>query len=488
MSKLPAKLYDFGRRIVTASQASIKTGYQQLREKNIWEAMKSEARATFNVRNTAATLAVVALTSVGVYTFANKVNETEKVYQVYVDGNFQGFVRDTNLIADTVSALGNKLNVQVTYKAVHQSVGSTSEGSIAYNLVKSTKTYSDMVAIRVNGADVLYVENQAAAEQLIEKLKAYYKKDTNAEVTLADSVDFVAINDEVQHITPVDEAFKMILTGTNEKKMYVVSRGDSMWDIAAKNEMTVEELHAANPEIQNIDAIAEGQQINLIANDPLIDVTATIEETREVTTNYEIEYKDDNSLDLGTEKVIQEGKEGKKKQVVRVIKKNDIVEKEVVLSEEVIAEPVKEIIAKGTRKQTYSSYSGGSAQAASGNWAYPVGGGYISSHYGENRGGKAHLAIDIAASTGTAVYASNNGTVVFAGDAGDGYGNCIRISHGGGMVTVYAHLSSMSVSSGQAVQKGQKIGGVGNTGWSTGAHLHYEMRINGVQVNPAPYM
>lgn len=487
MSKLPAKLYDFGRRIVTASQASIKTGYHQLREKNIWEALKSEARATFNVRNTAATLAVVALTSVGVYTFANKVNETEKVYQVYVDGNFQGLVRDTGLIAETVRALGNKLDSQVTYQAVHQSVDSTSEGSIAYNLVKSTKTFSDMVAVRVNGVDVVYVENQATAEQLIEKLKAHYKKDTNATVTLADSVDFVAINDEMQNITSIDEAFEMILTGTNEKKMYVVSRGDSMWDIAAKNEMTVEELHEANPDIQNIDAIAEGQQINLIANDPLIDVTATIEETREVTTNYEVEYKDDNSVDLGTEKVLQEGKEGKKKQVVRVIKKNGIVETEEVISEEVLEEPVKEIIAKGTRKQTYSSYSG-SAQAASGNWAYPVGGGYISSHYGESRGGKAHLAIDIAASTGTTVYASNNGTVVFAGDAGDGYGNCIRISHGGGMVSVYAHLSSMSVSSGQAVQKGQKIGGVGNTGWSTGAHLHYEMRINGAQVNPAPYM
>lgn len=488
MGKLTEGLYDISRRIVAASQARIKTGMQQLREKNIWEAVKSEARATFNVRNTVAVAAVIALTSVGVYTFAGKVNETETVYKVYVNGNFQGLVRDKGLISETVRALGDKLDSRVTYQAVNQSVGSTSEGSIAYQLVKSTKSYANMVAIRVNGADLLYVQDQEAAEQLINKVKAYYTKDSNATASLADTVDFVEVNDEVQNITSIDEAFDMIIRGTKEKKMYVVSRGDSLWDIAAKNKMSVEELHTANPEIANIDAIAEGQQINLVANEPLINVNTTVEETREVTTNYEIESKDDNSLDLGTEKVIQEGKEGKKTQVVRVTRKNGIVEKEEVVSEQVISEPQKEIIAKGTRKQTYSSYSGGGSASASGNWAYPVGGGYISSHYGENRGGKPHLAIDIAAPTGTPVFASNNGTVIFAGDAGDGYGKCIRVSHGGGMVSVYAHLSSMNVSSGQSVAKGQKIGGVGNTGWSTGAHLHYEMRIGGVQVNPAPYM
>jgi murein DD-endopeptidase MepM/ murein hydrolase activator NlpD len=356
--------------------------------------------------------------------------------------------------------------------------------------VESTKEYAELVVVRVDGRDVVTLQDEETARKLIDQLKAQYvKPDSNAEVTLVEKVDFIKVKDEVQKVTPFEAAFKLIAEGVNEKRTYVVSRGDSMWDIAAKFKMTVEELHAANPDIANIDAIGEGQEINLVAKEPLINVQAVTQETREITKNYEVEYREDSSLYEGTEKVIQEGVTGKAKQVVKVTRKNGIVVNEEVLSEEEISAPVKEIIAKGTKaKPKYGAYNGPVTAASGGSWAYPVGGGYISSYYGENRGGRPHLAIDIAASTGTPVYASNSGTVTYVGDAGDGYGNCIRISHGNGIVTLYAHLSSMAVSPGQTVEKGQYIGGVGSTGWSTGSHLHYEVRINGVPVNPAPYM
>lgn len=486
MGKLTEFLYDTSRHIMAASQAGIKKGYQQLQEKNVWELVKSEIRTTFHTRNTAAVFAVLMLTSVGVYTVSEKVSQAGEVYRVYIDGSYQGVVRDKSLIEDTITALGSKLTVQVKYEAVHQAVNSTSEGMIAYELVKSTKTFSEMVAIRVNGKDVVYVKDQATATALIEKIKNQYAQ-PNAKTELADVVDFVPVNDEDNKITPSDKAFDLIIQGTNEKKTYVVSRGDSLWDIASKNKMTVEELHEANPAIVDVDELKEGQKINLVANEPLINVETTVEETRELTTNYEIERRDDDSLYLGTEKVLQEGVPGKKSQKVRVIRKNGAFVSEEVLAEQVIVEPKKEIVLKGKKKQDYSSYINGQA-AASGSWAYPIAGGYISSIYGENRGGKPHLAIDIAASTGTTVFASNGGAVIQAGDIGDGYGNCIRISHGNGVVTIYGHLSSMSVSVGQTVEKGQRIGGVGSTGWSTGSHLHYEVRVGGVQVNPAPYM
>lgn len=95
--------------------------------------------------------------------------------------------------------------------------------------------------------------------------------------------------------------------------------------------------------------------------------------------------------------------------------------------------------------------------------------------------------MDIAAPSGNAVYASNNGTVIYAGWDG-GYGKTIRIRHGNGIVSTYAHLSTINVSVGQKVTKGSVIGGVGSTGNSTGPHLHYEVRINGAVVNPQPYM
>ncbi|AQR74470.1 M23 family metallopeptidase [Sphingomonas sp. LM7] len=94
-----------------------------------------------------------------------------------------------------------------------------------------------------------------------------------------------------------------------------------------------------------------------------------------------------------------------------------------------------------------------------------------------------HKGIDIAAPWGTPVYAATDGVVQFAGRS-SGYGNLIKLSHGGAFGTGYGHLSRIVVRNGQTVRKGQVIGAVGNTGMSTGPHLHYELYKNGVAVNP----
>ncbi|MBV8722831.1 MAG: peptidoglycan DD-metalloendopeptidase family protein [Candidatus Eremiobacteraeota bacterium] len=96
-----------------------------------------------------------------------------------------------------------------------------------------------------------------------------------------------------------------------------------------------------------------------------------------------------------------------------------------------------------------------------------------------------HQGLDIAAPTGTTVAAAAGGTVIMAQWYG-GYGNYILIDHGGGYSTGYGHLSAIYVSSGQTVTRGQAIGAVGSTGQSTGPHLHFEVRINGKPVDPAP--
>ncbi len=119
--------------------------------------------------------------------------------------------------------------------------------------------------------------------------------------------------------------------------------------------------------------------------------------------------------------------------------------------------------------------------------------GWISSRFGP-RGSGQHRGVDIAANCGTPVYAVANGKVqnivtgCTVGDhsCGGGYGNVIYLSHSGQSYneTRYAHLTSVSVTSGQTVTKGQPIGTVGNTGHSTGCHLHFETRISGTAVNP----
>lgn len=116
----------------------------------------------------------------------------------------------------------------------------------------------------------------------------------------------------------------------------------------------------------------------------------------------------------------------------------------------------------------------------------------MSSNYGMRThpvlgGLRGHKGVDLAAPTGTPVYATGDG-VVGKAEWFSSYGNFIAINHGAELETRYAHLSRMAVSAGQRVRKGDLIGYVGSTGRSTGPHLHYEVRIAGMAVDPTPYM
>ncbi|MGZ4107428.1 MAG: peptidoglycan DD-metalloendopeptidase family protein, partial [Tumebacillaceae bacterium] len=470
MGKLTDVLYD-GRHIATASHASKKSWMPSFDLSAFVDVAKKEIRKTFNLSNTIAAVAVLVLASVGAYTVQEKIAKTEAVYRVYIDGAYMGVVRDKALIDEQLQTLGSRVHATVEFAPVHQAVQVTSEVAVSEAIEDATKTMTNMVAIRVDGKDVVYVQDQAAANKLIQKLEDQYAT-KNGTVTLAEKVDFVPIKDDKTKITDFASAFALVKQGTQQKKTYVVSRGDSLWDIASRNKMTIDQLQAANPNIEHVDEIAEGQTINLTASKPLISVQTVALENREVTKNFETETRTDDSMSVGEKKVLQEGVMGKTQEVVRVTKKDGLTVKEDVVSSKVVTAPQKEIVVKGTRDDGY-----GPAQEATGDWGYPIAGGYVSGPYGEIREGssKPHPGEDIAAAMGTPIYASNNGTVIQAGDAGDGYGNCVRIDHGNGVVTIYGHMSSIHVSVGQSVTKGEQIGGVGMTGWATGPHLHYEV-------------
>lgn len=104
-----------------------------------------------------------------------------------------------------------------------------------------------------------------------------------------------------------------------------------------------------------------------------------------------------------------------------------------------------------------------------------------------NGRGRMHNGQDLAGKRGTPILATADGTVIFAGRQ-SGYGNVVKIRHAFGYETVYAHMNSIKVKVGQSVSRGDQIGGMGNTGRSTGVHLHYEIRIGGDPTNPMPYM
>jgi murein DD-endopeptidase MepM/ murein hydrolase activator NlpD len=127
-------------------------------------------------------------------------------------------------------------------------------------------------------------------------------------------------------------------------------------------------------------------------------------------------------------------------------------------------------------------------QAAPGTFIFPVSG-TVTSGFGY-RWGRMHEGIDIGAAEGTPIWAADDGTVVLQQSEAEsgGYGNYTCLDHGGGLATCYAHQSAFNVSPGQQVSQGQVIGLVGNTGNSFGAHLHFEVRVNGVAYDPMGYL
>lgn len=155
-----------------------------------------------------------------------------------------------------------------------------------------------------------------------------------------------------------------------------------------------------------------------------------------------------------------------------ITKKNGVEESRDIIAETVLQEPVPKIVERGT--QTPPTY------------IKPISGGRFTSGF-KRRWGRMHKGVDWACPIGTAVMASCGGTVVQAGWF-SGYDNCITIRHPDGKQTRYGHLSKILVSSGQKVTQGQKIALSGNTGRSTGPHVHFEIIINGSQVNPLPYL
>ena len=238
---------------------------------------------------------------------------------------------------------------------------------------------------------------------------------------------------------------------------------------------TVEELMSANPE-KNPSKLKPGDEVELLVPTSKLTVE-TIEEVEYTEqTDYEVVVENDASMYTNQKKVKKEGQEGLSKIVASAVRHNGILVEKNIINEEVIQAPVSELVVKGTKQVPKTM--------ATGIFMMPTRG-RVSSPYG-TRWGRMHRGVDIAASTGTPIYAADGGTVTISKYSG-ALGNMIEIDHGNGIKTRYGHASKLIVKAGTKVYKGQHIANVGNTGYSTGPHLHLEVLINGVQVNPNKY-
>lgn len=345
-------------------------------------------------------------------------------------------------------------------------------------------------AVTVDGKFIGAVSENDDIEKFLEDIKEEYSSEDVVSVDFDKNVEYTYEQYvEPDKIVDQKEIISLLDSNVEEPVYYEVQQGDNPWDIARSNDMTVEELVecVATYDGETIDDITKycpiGAIVQLSEEVPYLQVETTEKVVYSEVIDYEIVTTEDDDMYKGETKVDVAGVEGEKEVTALVTYKNGIAVKREVLSEKVISEPVTKHQRKGTR-ETRTAVSTGSG--GSGDYFWPVDGGYISAYQGDGRG---HKGIDIAAPYGTPIYAAESGTVIEVGSGWNGgYGNCVRISHDDGNVTVYAHQSSIAIEYGDYVVRGQIIGYVGSTGDSTGNHLHFEVRSNGTYPNPTNYV
>ncbi|MCM3638776.1 M23 family metallopeptidase [Sporosarcina luteola] len=276
-----------------------------------------------------------------------------------------------------------------------------------------------------------------------------------------------------EEVRSVQEAMTLLNKGTLEEKKYPIQAGDVLGKIASAHNMSTEKLMEINPGITEDSVLQIGQELNVTALEPYIEVEAHYESKEIAPIQFKKLTEKDASTFKGEERVKQKGTDGKKSVTHQIRKKNGKVIGKSVAEEHVLVEPVHEVTVVGTKVIP---------SRGTGSFKWPADGGYVSSQMGK-RWGRVHQGIDIARPSSRSIFASDNGVVTDVGHHAT-YGNRIIITHNNGYKTLYAHLSSIEVKVGQTVPQGSKIGVMGSTGRSTGMHLHFEVIKNGSNINP----
>lgn len=237
------------------------------------------------------------------------------------------------------------------------------------------------------------------------------------------------------------------------------------------------------PSVMKLEQVPlQGTEEFLVAD---IDVTLGIQVTRRETYTarvpYGTTYQDNNKKPTDYRVVLKAGTYGQEEITSDITYVDGKRVSETVLNRVRLSDPVNQVVSRGTL--TLSEWLGENG----GNYIWPADGGWFNGSL-QSYGG--HTGMDIACPIGTTVRASKAGTVTTALNYGwnYGYGRTVVINHGGGQITRYAHMSSVSVYVGQYVQQGQVLGYSGNSGNSSGPHLHFEIRIDGVIKAPENYI
>ena len=366
--------------------------------------------------------------------------------------------------------------------AVRLALDAERELSVLTALVEMREASSQDEAWEVAGVgagiDYFVTDLLASVEPAVEKDFIDYDKGLIS-INFGDTVEVVEAYLLPEELFDLDAAIEEITKEEEKNKIYEVISGDTLSGISIKTNIPMDKIIELNDALESErSTILIGQELIITVPEPEIVIVRQEQRFIEEYYNEEIIYIPIDEWYTTQTKTIQEPSAGIRNIAAITYYDNDQVAFREILKEEILYQAVPKIVERGTKiPPTYIK---------------PLSGGRLSSGFGSRsaptRGASTyHRGIDWACPVGTAIVASSGGTVAKAG-WGSGYGYVVYINHPDGRQTRYGHLSKILVSVGQNVSQGQKIALSGNTGISSGPHLHFEILINGTQVNPLRYL
>lgn len=332
-----------------------------------------------------------------------------------------------------------------------------------------------------------------------------YKNDTQTEITETGStIENVYWNEDIkikksyisteEYIyTNSSDISKYLLFGTlKDGSKYIVREGDNITSVAEANNLNVDELLVANPEFTSANVLlTKGQEINTQLINPVVSIVYEEEKVEDVDVPFETEYQDDDTKYRGSNETIQEGENGETRVTEKIQYINGEIQGLYITNKTELVPAVNKIVKRGTKAPEYSSggYEFYNVSFTNSSWSWPTITPYVITSRFAYRWGSLHKGIDISGcGYGSPVFAVGDGIVVETGYHSS-MGTYVYVQHGDNYYTQYMHLAKYTVSVGQTVSRGQQVGAMGNSGFSTGTHLHLGVSIGypyqgGKFVNP----
>jgi murein DD-endopeptidase MepM/ murein hydrolase activator NlpD len=442
--------------------------------------------------------------------FANEEENADllTIFHIYSKGEYVGVISDEKKLEElkkeelqkAASEFKNlPLTIGTDLSVIPERVftAETDDDNVLEKLHEMLSVEAEAIGVSIDGELAFHVNDMDAYDEVIRKLKlqSVTEKELNefeartassesippltegetriANILISGEIQAVPGKTAPEKVKDTKEAMILLNKGTLEEKKYVVSPGDVLGSIAGAHNMATAKLLELNPSFTEAALLAVGDELNVTAIEPYVEVEVHYETKKKEAIRYASLTEEDSSLYKGEKKVTQRGSDGVKIVTSLIRKQNGQKIGSSISDEKITAEAVNKVTVVGTKVMP---------SRGSGTFMWPASGGYVSSQMG-TRWGRTHQGIDIARPSSFGIVAADNGVVTTTGRHST-YGNRIIITHNNGYETLYAHLSSIDVSVGQTVPKGTKIGVMGSTGRSTGVHLHFEVFKNGSNVNP----